>query len=257
MQLVGQYVKHSSFGEGIVRSISDRFITIQFMQGDKKFLYPDAFLNFLKLKDEEKQKEMNTRNMIKSEQDRVEKERERKNQQKRLKLRTMKILSNSQAVFDVDFKDAENIVEQGLVSTGSYLSGTSKGKPRIPNKLRPNSVCLITGVDEGCEEKERRILGAFAVNEQFLGEDCQDGIIQGHDKYKVILMDDMVLPFWDYFDQGAAFLRWGRVPFKYCSNRIMKKILFDIVNLLDGTKQEKIVNEFYQYFCNVNQLPTV
>ena len=55
MQLLGQPVRHISFGKGVIADISDRFVTIRFEQGDKKFLYPDAFYNFLTLKDTEKQ----------------------------------------------------------------------------------------------------------------------------------------------------------------------------------------------------------
>ena len=247
----GQAVKHISFGEGIIKNVSGRFITICFAQGDKKFLYPDAFSRFLKLKDAEKQKELEEKNKQRMTKKKAERKKE---QERRWKIYTMKIVPNSQAAFHIEFQDAENIVECGRVSTGCYLSGASKGNPRIPRRLKPNSVCLITGLPKDKEERNRRILGAFMVKGDFLGEYCEDGIVKGHEQYKVYLHSDETLPFWDYFKHDETFPRWGNVPFKYFSNTTMQKILSDITKLLAGTTQEAVVHEFYQYFCKLNHL---
>ena len=55
-QLLGQPVKHISFGKGIITNVSDQIVTVHFPEGEKRFLYPEAFSAFLTLKDEEKQK---------------------------------------------------------------------------------------------------------------------------------------------------------------------------------------------------------
>lgn len=254
MQLLGQAVRHISFGEGIIKDISGRYITICFAQSEKKFLYPDAFVDFLKIKDTQKQKLLDEKNNQRLELEKAEIQKAHERQIRRQKIRKMKITPNSQAVFHVELQKAKSIVERGVISTGCYLSGISKGKPRIPRKLKPNSVCLITGLQKGDEERERCILGAFVVREDFLGEYCQDGIIVGHKKHKVFLGSETALPFWDYFEHDGKFPRWGNVPFKYFSNTTMQKILFDMVNRLVDTEQETTVSEFYQYFCNMNRL---
>ena len=47
MKLEGKEVKHKAFGNGIVREHIGNHITIEFSQGEKKFIYPDAFEKFI------------------------------------------------------------------------------------------------------------------------------------------------------------------------------------------------------------------
>lgn len=44
-------VKHKSFGDGVVTSVSGKYLTVKFEATQKTFVYPDAFENFLTLKD--------------------------------------------------------------------------------------------------------------------------------------------------------------------------------------------------------------
>ena len=44
-------IKHKTFGEGTVKSVEGKYITASFGSFEKKFVYPDAFENFLTLAD--------------------------------------------------------------------------------------------------------------------------------------------------------------------------------------------------------------
>ena len=44
-------IRHKTFGEGIVMSVDGQYITASFGSFEKKFVYPDAFENFLTLDD--------------------------------------------------------------------------------------------------------------------------------------------------------------------------------------------------------------
>ena len=44
-------IKHKTFGEGSVTSFDGKYITASFGSFEKKFVYPDAFENFLTLAD--------------------------------------------------------------------------------------------------------------------------------------------------------------------------------------------------------------
>jgi hypothetical protein len=44
-------IKHKTFGEGTVKSMDGKYITASFGSLEKKFVYPDAFENFLTLAD--------------------------------------------------------------------------------------------------------------------------------------------------------------------------------------------------------------
>lgn len=44
-------IKHKTFGDGTVTSMDGKYITASFGSFEKKFVYPDAFENFLTLSD--------------------------------------------------------------------------------------------------------------------------------------------------------------------------------------------------------------
>lgn len=53
MDLLGQIVVHRSFGEGKVTKQENNYVTIQFTKGEKTFLYPSSFQNFLSVNDKQ------------------------------------------------------------------------------------------------------------------------------------------------------------------------------------------------------------
>ena len=44
-------VKHKSFGDGFVAAMNGKYMTVKFPAATKTFVYPDAFENYLTLKD--------------------------------------------------------------------------------------------------------------------------------------------------------------------------------------------------------------
>jgi hypothetical protein len=253
-QLLGESVRHSAFGQGTITEVSGEFLTIRFAKKERRFIYPDAFLNFLTLKDDSKQKAIiencNRRQKIEE----VERRKICDEIERLRQIRTMKIAPNSQAAFHIEYDGAERIIGSRSVSTGCYLSGESKGKPRIPQRVKPNSACLLTGVPANGGEKDRRILGVLMAKEDFWGAHCKDGHIEGHEKHGICLPADMRMSYWDYFEHGDSFPRWGNVVYKYFSNDIMQRILFDMAKLLSGTQQGAAAKAFYDYFCGINRL---
>ena len=47
--MIGEKVRHSIFGEGTIKEVKDgskthqKYITVEFKVGDKKFIFPDIF----------------------------------------------------------------------------------------------------------------------------------------------------------------------------------------------------------------------
>lgn len=254
MQLLGQPVRHSAFGTGVVTGLSGNIVTIDFEQGEKRFQYPDAFSRFLTLKDAEKQKEIRAGYERRLQAERAEKQKEYEKQERLGKIRSMKVTPYSQAAFDIPWGQADAAIKADAVSTGCYLSGYSKDRPRIPSRLKPNSVCLLTTLETGAAEENRRILGAFLVREDFWGAHCREGVIEAHDRYKLYLPSDSVVHYWPYFGQDEFVPNWGKVAFKYFSSRIMQRILLDLCGLAVGAQQNEAAAEFYDYFCAINRL---
>lgn len=254
-QLLGQPVRHASFGSGVITDISGEVVTIFFSEGEKKFRYPDAFSKFLTLIDDAKQEAVKAGYSKKLRSEEAARTKELEKAARFRKIRAMKISANSQAAFDIDPSEADRLIKDGVISTGRYLSGCSKGKPRIPSRMKPNSACLLTGLEEGKKEKDRQILGIVMLKDDFWGENCKDGMLKVHDEYRILLPPAVRLSYWNYFTHHKTAPSWGRVTFKYLENTAVQTILLDMIHALDKTRQEAAVKEFYEYFCSINRLP--
>ena len=254
MRLEGKAVSHMKFGEGTVKELQEKYITVLFPQGEKKFLYPNSFVKFLTIKDKAVQTEMNQmlEQILKEEES---KRAEETIQQEQLeKIQGLKVGPDSQAVFGLIENDREKVFSTWSVYAGSYQSGASKGDPKRPVRLKLNSACLLTECPKGIGEKRRRIIGAFMLKENFESSACKDGIIPGHEKYRIQLSDKEVLMYWDYFSDENAVSKWGNVELKYFPNLTMQKILGDMRQAIKDPGRRQEAEEFYQYFCLVNKL---
>lgn len=254
MQIIGKAVKHGSFGQGIVTAQAENKITVCFSQGEKNFLYPDAFSKFLFLKDEALQKELSA---LCDQQIKKQKERQKQlfsHQERMQRLRSLKINENSQTVFNLTEAQLEEAFSVKEVFCGKFLSGYSKGRPRTAVRVQPNSACLLTYCPRGKEEKERIIAGVFMTAEDFVGKECDTGIIPAHEKYFLRLLPQEQLLFWDYFEKNSSIKSWGSIPFQYFSNQTMRQILLDMKAAAKTQPQEEQIAAFYHYFCKVNQL---
>jgi len=253
MDLIGQPIKHKTFGSGIVTDLSDGIVTICFQNNEKRFIYPDAFHNFLTLKDRKAQQYIENQIKDRGIAARKERQAEQAERDRKNKLLNFQITANSHAVFHVAPNQIDQVIRTCQVSTGTYLSGSSRGMPRAADRLKPNSVCLLTTRLAGRNEQERNILGAFMVEQDFFGENVHDGIISGHPQYRIFLPEKPQLFFWKYFGQDTQ-PRWGNTAFKYCSGDAINKILGGMTELLNQSEQKNTAMDFYRYFCKINRL---
>lgn len=253
MNLIGQPIKHKTFGPGIITDLSDGIVTICFQDHEKRFIYPDAFHSFLSLKDQEIQRRIESQIRDREIAAQEVRQAEQVEQDQKNKLLNFKITESSHAVFHIAPEQIDRIIRTGQVSTGTYLSGYSKGMPRIAERMKPNSVCLLTTRLPCASERERNLLGAFIVEENFFGKDVHDGIIKGHPQYRIFLPKESQMPFWGYLGQKPP-ARWGNTAFKYCSGEVANKILADMTERLNSSEQADTAMDFYQYFCKINRL---
>lgn len=269
MNLINKEVTHKRFGRGNVVKQNDSIIEIHFATENKKFVYPDAFENFLKLHDKstantlEKviQKKEIERKKVEQEKE-EEKNRQRKEQQLRLEheklMKNHKLHPESQMVFWCDVEELSTIFTEWKTFTGVIKSGNNKGKPNKPTRLHQNSVCLLTARDSSMSEKERRILGVYFVNEGFIGKFCEDGYIPAHPEYRLQLTEqesDGML-FWKYYlnEKSPHKMTWNTGKYRYFDNVWMAQILLDIVSLKNNTQEQELAQNFFEHFCKMNQL---
>ncbi len=255
MKLEGKAISHIKFGEGIVKESKDNYITILFSQGEKKFLYPNAFHKYLTLKDKRIQMKIDKELKLQLLQEKENKNITVINKQKHhKKLQNTGFHRDSQAAFGFVQNNSEEVFSSWSVYAGSYQSGSSKGKPKLPVRLRANSACLLTECPEGDIEKSRRILGVFMPKENFEGSSCKDGIIHSHKKYRIRLEPGEKLPFWDYIPSDARMPKWGNIELRYLSDKTIQQILKDMKQVIGDMKRRQEAEAFYEYFCLVNGL---
>ncbi|KAA9016035.1 malate synthase [Niallia endozanthoxylica] len=269
MNLINKEVTHMRFGKGSVVKHDDSIIEIHFATENKKFVFPDAFGKHLKLHDKTashslekviQEKEIE-REKIEQEKE-EEKKLQRKEQQLRLEhaklMRNHKLHPESQMVFWCDTEEMSRTFTEWKVFTGLIKGGNNKGKPNKPTRIFKNSVCLLTARDSGMPEKDRRIIGVYMVNEDFIGKFCEDGYIPAHSEYRLQLTEQESdkMPFWKYYinEKSPQKITWNTGKYRYFDNVWMAQILLDIVALKSDIQERELTQKFFNHFCKMNQI---
>lgn len=271
MDLINKEVSHKRFGKGRIVNIDDSFVEVHFEKENKKFVFPDAFGKFLKLHDEkmassinkvlEKKKEERERERQKK---REARKREWEKQQLRMEreklMRNLKLHPQSQVVFWCDEEEHNNVFTEWQVFTGIIKSGKNKGTPRKISRIQPNSACLLTVRDSKADEKDRRIIGAYLVPENFIGKLREDGYIPAHPKYRLTLTEEESneMLFWKYYlnKKYPHKTTWNTGKYRYFDNIWMAQILRDIISLKKDPEEKELAQQFFDHFCKLNEIST-
>jgi hypothetical protein len=269
MNLINKKVTHKRFGMGNIVQHNDSSIEIHFASETKKFVYPDVFGKHLILHDKSVAntiEKMIHEKEMEQKQEELKKEEEiqllRKNQELRLEheklMKKHKLHAESQMVFWCDTEEENRSLTEWKVFSGEIKSGANKGKPNKPIRLHQNSAVLLTAVDSSMAEKDRRILGVYMVNEEFIGKLCEDGYIPAHSKYKIQLTDQEAdqMQFWKYYinEKSPNKMTWNTGKYRYFENLWMAQILLDIVSLRSDPKEQELAQQFFEHFCKMNQI---
>jgi len=253
VSIIGATVKHKVFGTGTVTALTDEVVTVSFYGVERRFIYPDAFEKFLTFSCQELQTHIEEEILKRAIIAKRQKKYEQEQRARRQKLLNYRIAANSHLVVNVPCEQVDNVLQTLSFSTGVYFSGESIGMPRIADRVKPNSVCFITSCQKEQAERERMLVGAFMVAEDFFGDEAGNGIVKGHPKHHLAMPENQYLNFWELADQSAP-LRWGKTAFRYCSAALANRMLSEMVAVVQETDQEEKSLELYQYFCAINQL---
>ncbi|MBU5468312.1 malate synthase [Virgibacillus sp. MSJ-26] len=266
MNLLNEKITHETFGTGNVVEQDENIITVDFEDGNRKFVYPDAFGKFISLKDEDTAKSLK-KVISKIEEEKVEREREEEREQQALaRIRQSQAgnrakrphIHENAIVFWLDEEEQENVFADWEVSTGTVQSGKNKGQPNRPARLRPNSACLLTERASDIEEKERRILGLYMLTETFSGDVGAHGLVPAHAEYRIELTDEEAenMLFWNYYINKSYpdRMTWNSGKFRYFENIWIAQILKDIIAMKEDEEEIKEAENFLEYYCNLNAL---
>ncbi|MDW0111268.1 malate synthase [Sporosarcina aquimarina] len=265
MNLVNEEITHKVFGEGNIVEHEDTIITIEFEKEVKKFVYPDAFKNFITLNDKSAAKDLEEVFLKKDKEEEMmatklkeEKENYLRDQQLREKMKNFKIHESSQIAFWMDEDEEQTIFEDWNASTGSIQSGKNKGLPNRVARLRPNSSALLTVREVDQPETRRRIRGLYMVNETFTGDVGVDGVVPSHRDFRIQLTDQEAeqMLFWNYYinKSNPHQTSWNSGKFRYFDNLWTAQILKDIIAIKIDENQKNEIQKFLEYFCNLNAL---
>ncbi len=269
MNLINKKVTHKLFGQGSIVKHNDSIIEIHFTSENKSFVFPDAFGKHLTLHDKsdaESLEEMILEKEIKEKEEERKKEEEKKLQRTKLVLRWEheklmkhhKLHPESQLAFWCNAEEQKSSLSEWKVFFGAIKNGDNKGKPSKPSRLHQNSAVLLTARDSGMAEKDRRILGVYMVNEDFIGKLCEDGNIPAHSKYRIQLTEqesDQLL-FWKYYVnvKSPEKVAWNTGKHRYFDNVWLAQILLDIVSLKSDPEERELALQFFKHFCKMNQI---
>ncbi len=274
MNLVNKEVKHKVFGEGIIIRYDDSYVEICFPaepSQNVRFVFPDAFGTYLTLIDQKAANWVGKMVQTRKEEQREEEvrlkkikalqEKRRQELLKRERLarrRTRRIHPSSQSVFWCETGEEDSVFTEWNIFTGAIKSGQKKGQPRRLARIRPNSACLLTARASDMPEKNRRILGAFMVREDFDPKHCKDGYIPAHPEYRLRLseQESKKMLFWNYYFNERHPLKttWNTGRHRYFNNTWMAKILKDIISLKKKPREREFVKLFFEYFCQMNRI---
>ncbi len=269
MNLINKKVTHKRFGLGSIVKHNESIIEINFASENKKFVFPDVFGKHLKLHDKSDanllEKIIQKKEMERKEEEWKKEEEiklQRKNQELRLEhekiMKYHKLHPASQMVFWCDTEEQNISFSEWKVFSGVIKSGNNKGNPNKPIRLNQNSAVLLTARDSGMPEKDRRILGVYMVEEDFIGKLCEDGNIPAHSKYRLQLTEkesDQML-FWKYYvnEKFPDKMTWNTGKYRYFDNVWMAQILLDIVSVRSDPKEQELAQQFFKHFCKMNQI---
>ncbi|WP_075527662.1 malate synthase [Sporosarcina ureilytica] len=265
MNLINEEITHKVFGEGNIVGHEESVITVDFNEKIKKFVYPDAFGEFITLNDRSVAKSLE-KIFLKREKKEEALLRKRKEEQERLaleqqlrdKLKNNRIHESSQIVFWLDVEEQQHVFTDWQVSTGTIQSGVNKGQPNRAARLRPNSAGLLTVRGAEQRETERQILGLYMVNEAYSGNLSEDGMVPSHAEFRIQLSDQEAeeMLFWNYYinQNHPHRTSWNSGKYRYFDNVWTAQILKDIIALRTDEEQIKEAQRFLEYFCQMNAL---
>lgn len=265
MNLRNKRVTHKTFGEGIIVDQDESFITIDFDDDQKLFVYPDAFEEFITLKDHDVAKSLEKIiSKRKAEKEALEEKREKerreqlREQRRKEKLKSLNIHESSQIVFWLNEEEQQSVFQDWEISTGKVQSGKNKGEPNRPARLGPYSASLLTVREDDESETNRRIVGIFMVDDMFSGDVGEDGMIPSHEEYRIELTDEEAeqMLFWNYYinKNYPHRMTWNSGKYRYLDNVWTAQILKDIMALKTDEDEIKHLESFLTYFCEMTAL---
>lgn len=139
---------------------------------------------------------------------------------------------------------------------GIVQRGERAGQPMKLNKVQNNSLCVLTTRLPNTREEDRFIFGVFLVDENYEGDNFEEGYVSTKSKYKIKLSPKEVeeMLFWSYHanENQPEVARWSSGLHRYFNDEQAIQILRDLALIKKDTEDKELAEEFLQYFAKIN-----
>lgn len=142
--------------------------------------------------------------------------------------------------------------------TGITQSGLNKGKPMTLRNVSTDSLVLLTTRLPYAKDKERFIFAVFLMDENYEGDNRDEGYVGSNPKFRLQLSLDEArqLKFWDYYfnPNKPEKIIFGSGLHKYLTDIQAAQVLKKICEIKKGTLEEELSKEFLEHYCRIKNL---
>ncbi len=139
---------------------------------------------------------------------------------------------------------------------GIVQRGERAGQPMKLNRVQNNSLCVLTTRLPNASEEDRFIFGVFLVDENYEGDNYEEGYVSTKSKYKIKLSPKEAegMLFWSYHanENQSEVARWGSGLHRYFNDEQAIQILRDLALIKEDTEDKELAEEFLQCFARIN-----
>jgi hypothetical protein len=264
MNLINRQVQHKEFGNGKIIEHTASCVNILFSIGVKKFLFPEAFGAYLELTDKTTAEAVEQYSLSKQLETEASRQAQMPEQQPLAKPRRRtakrkelfkKVTPDSNVAYRFNSSQAEEILTQWTIPSNSDKKTANRG---CPARMHRYSVCLITALDEGETERQRKIVGAFMPKEDPGRTSLDDRPISAHPKYRVCFLGKEAdsLSFWDFFtsEKSPDQMTWTSGKQRYVDNLRIAQILKKAAAVKEDSMDKELAEQFFLHFCKTNRV---
>lgn len=141
---------------------------------------------------------------------------------------------------------------------GITQNGDEKGKPMSLRNVKANSLAILTSKLPYAEDKDRFIFAVFLIDENYGGDNREEGYVGANHKYKIQLSLDEArkVKFWDYYfnEKKPELIKLGSGLHRYFTDIQAAQVLKKICEIKKGTSEEILSKEFLEYYCRIKQV---
>ena len=153
------------------------------------------------------------------------------------------------------------MLTQWRAFAGITQSGVNKGKPMKLRNVKSNSLAVLTTRLPFEKDNERFIFAVFLIDENYEGDNSEEGFVSAHTEYRIQLSKDesSKLKFWDYYfnPNKPEKIVLGSGLHRYLTDDQSAQILKKIMELKKGKSDEELSKKMFEFFCKIKNLNVV